>query len=192
VTWHHGGAGYGAAGWSFEVTATRRSKLSPAPIRPIMFQSLARELSGGKRRECVHLLQRRLDVQIRFVRRVRQSSGPHADIINLHHERGAVSGVEIAAAVPQPLRGGRARSTGTRRTTPRCRSGRMARYRKASLSSNCGDAFTASDMRPDAWPITSCMSMASSPEKSANVAARSASSGDHANSPRIDPGVDRF
>jgi hypothetical protein len=97
VTWHHGGAGYGAAGWSFEVTATRRSKLSPAPIRPIMFQSLARELSGGKRRVCVHLLQRRLDVQIRFVRRVRQSSGPHADIINLHMN------AEPSAASKSPL-----------------------------------------------------------------------------------------
>ena len=43
---------------------------------------------------------------------------------------------------------------------------------------------------PDAWPITSCMSVVSSPLNVPNFCARSASSGVHENSLRIVPGAD--
>ncbi|MND06217.1 hypothetical protein D3C83_274790 [compost metagenome] len=55
---------------------------------------------------------------------------------------------------------------------------------------SCGVPRNPSACRPDACPITSCMSVCSSPDSAVNRAARSASSGVHANSLRTASGVE--
>ena len=65
----------------------------------------------------------------------------------------------------------------------------MAEY--CSLRSSCGVSVTAGAMRPEPWPITSCISVVSSRENPPHRVARSTSAASQQNSLRIASGVDR-